>query len=86
MCVRGRPWRIDPCLRNLVHALKNNPFFTVLASCCGHGVYPMTIVVRGRSDQPTWELMTGAVIPRKRNFYRKDAKGRYYIPEATKTT
>jgi len=54
-----------------------------MASCCGHGVYPMTIVIR-RMKKDKWEnleILSDTVIPRKTKIYRKDNEGRYFIPE-----
>jgi len=42
----------------------------------------LTIIcrVRGRRNR-FYELISGKEIPRKRNFYKKDKEGYYYIPE-----
>ncbi|KKL85456.1 hypothetical protein LCGC14_1954610, partial [marine sediment metagenome] len=37
--------RIDPCMRDLINALKQQGIET-LGCCCGHGKYPMTIIYR----------------------------------------
>lgn len=86
MCSKNKSGRIDKCIRNLVAALKFNPSFDVLASCCGHGRYPMTLIVRDEdaSGSVIRDLISGARIPRTRNFYRKDVRGFYYIPEVSK--
>ena len=49
-----------------------------LASCCGHGKYPMTIIVKGN---PNFELMHDIEIKRKSRFYKKDKQGYFYVPE-----
>lgn len=79
------PSEIDPCMRRLIYYLngcgkqgKGN--FKTVACCCGHGKYDMTIVVRNHLGH-TWELLSNEIIPRKRNFYKKDKQGYYYIPE-----
>jgi hypothetical protein len=51
--------------------------------CCGHGIYPKTIVVRLK-DGKIREHFTCVEIPRKRRFYLTDEKGYYYIPEVLK--
>lgn len=79
MCRKGRPGRVDRCLIHLIEALRHNYSIRVLASCCGHSRYPLTIVVLGGAG--IYELLTGIPIPRARRFYRRDRKGFYYIPE-----
>jgi len=54
--------------------------FKILACCCGHGKYPMTIVYE-IPKRAKFELFSGKVIPRKKRFYIKDKQGYYYIPE-----
>ncbi len=83
MCARNRSGGIDRCLRGLIGALRSSTEFETLASCCGHGKYPMTIITRKRPDGVPFDLMSGARVQRRRNFYRKDADGFYYLPEAS---
>jgi hypothetical protein len=56
-----------------------------LACCCGHGQYPATIIVPKKIDGKDvgYELYSRTIIPRKRNFYKKDKKGFYYLPEVS---
>ena len=74
--------RIDPCMRELIFNLKvllmkgNN----LVACCCGHGKYPMTIVIKGFKGV-IFDLVSNKEIPRTRRFYKKDSEGYYYIPE-----
>jgi len=90
--------RIDHCMRTFVillsHYLEKHDV-KVIACCCGHGVYPMTILIKGKPYEPIGiknpfkkvekeiiqDLFSGKIIPRKRNFYKRDKKGIYYIPE-----
>jgi hypothetical protein len=72
---------IDPCLRSELEVMERAGF-RVLASCCGHGRYPKTIVIRWRFGK-VLEMEHGRIIPRKRRFYRKDSDGFYYIPEVS---
>ena len=74
---------IDPTIKPEVDALQARGIKT-LASCCGHGKYPKTIVIE-RNGQNI-EYFSGIVIPRKRRFYRKDSEGIYYIPEVSDET
>ncbi len=87
--------RIDRCMRQeikefnraielllpyLGHQLK------IVACCCGHKKYPKTIVLKevaNSKDEESdyFEHFSRVVIPRNRNFYRKDSQGYYYIPE-----
>ena len=72
------PSTIDKCMRPLIQYF-NKIGVKTLSCCCGHGKYPMTIVVEGRI-----EVLSGIVIPRKTRFYVKDGEGYYYIPEIYK--
>jgi hypothetical protein len=56
----------------------------IIGCCCGHGKYPMTIVVRSFS----WglEILTNRLIKRTRRFYVKDKQGYFFIPESIETT
>jgi hypothetical protein len=69
---------MDKCLRNAIRTLNRMGIQTV-GCCCGHGKYPMTIIIRNC----LWftELFSGIDIPRKKRFYVKDQEGYYYIPE-----
>lgn len=65
----------------------------IVACCCGHGKYPMTILVRGKLVNPNTvfinpfkkntiiDICSNKLIPRKRRFYKRDKEGYYYIPE-----
>lgn len=72
--------RVDNCLKNILLTLNALDLATV-ASCCGHGRYGMSIVVKNGDDECI-ELFTHITLPRKTKFYRKDSEGYYYIPEA----
>ena len=74
---------MDPCMRTLIEALRLDGLVT-LASCCGHGRYPPTAIVRD-DDGNAREYFTGRIIPRRRRFYRRDAGGMYYVPEVVGT-
>ena len=76
--------RIDKCMKHLIKFIKvKGGKIQPIACCCGHGKYPMTIVVRNHLGH-TWELLSNEVIRRKRNFYKRDKQGFYYIPELVK--
>lgn len=80
--------RLDACLINIVKFINTHPSIKTLASCCGHGRYDMSIVIKhktGLDGKYRWlikDLISGADITRKKRFYIKDKKGFYYIPEA----
>lgn len=77
------PSKIDKCIQSFILSLQSTGFKT-LSCCCGHGIYPLTVVIETHSEgrKPfNVELISGKIIPRKRNFYKKDDKGFYYIPE-----
>ena len=71
---------VDECISDLIEEL-NEKGIKTFGSCCGHGKYPITIVLRHGfvlTDS------TMGYIQRKRNFYKKDEKGFYFIPEVIK--
>ena len=81
------PSEIDECMKDEISAINSIidvSKFEIRACCCGHGKYPKTIIVEGFNDQ-MWDLVSGMDIPRKRNFYKRDKKGYYYIPETLKS-
>ena len=75
--------RIDPCMRkfikNLIFSLVGH--VQIVACCCGHQKYPMTIMVR--DGDLIYDLVSGKKIPRKKRFYKRDKQGFYYIPEVS---
>lgn len=85
MCKKGNPSRIDKCMRGLIHRLNRliDSGHKIRACCCGHGKYPMTIVIE--SDETYYshfyDLISGKTIQRTRRFYQRDKQGRFYIPE-----
>ncbi len=73
--------RIDPCMRQAIKNLKELNVKT-LACCCGHGKYPMSIVVDiGIINPLPLEIFSNTVMERKKKFYKKDKQGYYFIPE-----
>lgn len=80
------PSEIDECMRTFILLLNlylGGEHKTV-SCCCGHNRYPMTLLIRGDKDGPIVDICSGEIVPRKRNFYKKDKKGYYYIPEVSK--
>ena len=79
--------RIDPCMRSFINNLKivlTNTKTKVMACCCGHGKYPMTIVVEHTNnfiEKGKFDLVSGKYIHTSRKFYKKDKQGYYYISE-----
>lgn len=82
MCKKAKHNRIDKCMRNLISNLKILGIKT-LACCCGHGKYPMTIVVKWTNIN-NLEICHTLFVPREKKFYKKDKQGYYYIPEVSK--
>ena len=81
------PSEIDECMRNFINILNEllaNISLNIVACCCGHNKYPMTIIVRESGSGKVYDLVSNKTIPRTRNFYKKDKKGYYYIPEVSK--
>src|SRR3990167_606494 len=82
-------WRIDPCIKHLVENINwmldtnlgdQEDGWRLVASCCGHGKYPMTLVAQDEKKM-TLELCSDKYIGRRKKFYKKDKQGYYYIPE-----
>jgi len=71
---------MDPCMRIFVDNLQSMGIDTQ-ASCCGHGRYRMSVVVKSLGSN--YELISGKHISRTRRFYKRDEEGIYYIPETT---
>ena len=60
--------------------INNKTEYITLSSCCGHGFYPMSVVVSDKRGR-ILEYFSQVTIPRKRNFYKKDEQGIFCIPE-----
>jgi hypothetical protein len=80
MCKKPNPRKIDKCMKKIVWLINNKTNYKTLACCCGHGKYPMTIVVSRGYGNPI-EYFSEIEIPRTKRFYVKDKKGYFYIPE-----
>lgn len=75
--------RKDICMEKICWLINNRTEYKTLASCCGHGKYPMTIIITRGWGNPI-EYFSQITIPRKRKFYIKDKQGYFYIPEVVK--
>jgi len=84
--IKGKFVRIDRCIAKLIIKLNEDIGMTTYGSCCGHGRYPMTIIVASSPKKIglKHEFCSGIQIPRTRRFYLKDKEGFYYIPEIQK--
>ena len=68
-------------MRNLLKILNIHGIKTV-GSCCGHGKYNMSIIVKSYGiNERVYDLISDITIPREERFYVKDKEGFYYIPE-----
>lgn len=74
--------RVDSCMKSELIRFQNYGIKT-LACCCGHGIYPETIIVQVENEY-LLEINSETKIPRKTRFYKKDSNGFYYIPEISK--
>ncbi len=73
--------RIDPCMRKAIKTLNDQGIQTLMC-CCGHGKYPMSIIINiGLSKTLPLEIFSGIQLEGKKKFYKRDKKGIYYIPE-----
>lgn len=70
--------RVDECMAHLISFL-NLYGIKTMACCCGHGKYPMSIIVDVNGARR--EIVSGINIERKSRYYKRDKKGYYYIPE-----
>lgn len=83
--------QIDKCMRDFIKWLSEK--HRIVACCCGHNKYPMSVVVKeGRLDDNAkhyfvyLEIFSQIEIPRKKNFYKRDKQGYYFIPEVENAT
>ncbi len=72
--------RMDKCLISIINNLNKSTELKTLASCCGHGVYNPTIVVKNK-EGVIYEYYSGiTLVKKKRNrYYKKDNNDFYYI-------
>jgi hypothetical protein len=70
--------RIDPCMRKEILDMQSSGI-TTLASCCGHGKYHKTIIIK--TPIGPMEYYIQIPISRKKRFYMRDKNGVFYIPE-----
>ncbi len=78
---------IDPCMKEFIKTLNVMLEFVsldIVACCCGHNKYPMTIVIRDCATGNVYDMVSSKTIHRKRKFYKKDRQGYYFIPEIVK--
>lgn len=77
--------KIDKCMDNIITFINHYcDDWKTLACCCGHGVYPMSIVVECKSTGKKMEIFSYEELENIRKFYKKDNEGFYYIPEVNK--
>lgn len=79
MCMDSSNKKIDTCMKNICKFIDEFSRFEVRACCCGHGIYPPSIIVTAGSVN--LEIFSGKEIDRVFKFYKKDEGGFYYIPE-----
>ena len=84
MPLNGRLQGIDYCIADIVAAL-NAANITTVASCCGHGVYHKTIIVKDLKSGGFFDWISGVEVfeEGKGNFYTSkliDGVKYYFIP------
>ena len=89
--------KIDECIRRTVQSINKawKGTYETVASCCGHNVYPTTIVVHDIRKDTYFEWFTKTPLdgkykngkPRKRWYVRrgKYRGSMYYLPEITES-
>lgn len=81
------PQMIDACMVEVIKKLRENGTMTI-ACCCGHGKYPRTVIYRAMGGNAI-EYYTSTILlnkdgsPKKRNFYKLDSEGFYYLPKVS---
>ena len=80
MCNSSSERKIDPCMKNIIKALREMNIRTV-GSCCGHFLYHLTIIYEDKVNGNRFDLVSGIEIPRRVKSYKKDKNGFYFIPE-----
>jgi len=73
--------RLDPCMKKLIVLLRKHLGWETLACCCGHGVYPKTIVISRGNKILALSPDKRSKLLRMRRFYKRDGFGRFYLPE-----
>ena len=76
--------RIDPCMRSLCRFIDDSTRYKVLMCCCGHGKYPMSIIVKDINYNSQFDIISEVMLNDKKRFYKRDKQGYYYIPEVIK--
>lgn len=79
---------VDPEIEEIVNFINENSEVRTLASCCGHGKYPPSIVLLYKSDNVVLEWYSQTKLSRfyknghvRKRWYKRDVEGYYYIPE-----
>nr|MDO8114951.1 hypothetical protein [Candidatus Sigynarchaeota archaeon] len=72
--------RIDRCLVEAIEQINAGGEFHTIASCCGHGRYPPTIIVRDRNGH-YYEYVSKQLVDKakRHRYYRRDPFGFYYV-------
>jgi len=70
-------------MQKICWLINNKTDYKTLSACCGHGRYPMTIIVDDKRGR-ILEYFSQIEIPRTRNFYKRDGDGFFYIQEVSK--
>jgi len=76
---------IDDCLKKEIEKINKSPQYYTILSCCGHGRYPKTIIVKDRYTNIVFELLSGIILSKglrkPKRYYKRDKDGYYFIPE-----
>ena len=90
MCIQRKyqTFNIDDCLVAEIKEINTSPQHYTILSCCGHGIYPKTIIVKDRYTNIVFELFSGIILSKglrkPKRYYKKDKNGYYFIPEVQK--
>ena len=79
--------RIDPCMIKLCQSLSSHldKNWEIVACCCGHEKYPMSLIIKHKTNNRLFplEIFSRTLIKRKTRYYKRDNKGMFYIPEVS---
>lgn len=89
---KGSARKIDPCLVKELDEIRDTfprfkEKFEMLMSCCGHGKYSKTLIVRNRFSGSCFEWFSNTHLEGTKRadsrepFYKRDSDGYYFIPE-----
>ena len=86
MCKHHHKQNKDKCMKGLIKFIKDKTRFDPIMSCCGHGRYAPSLIVRDPAvaefSRCPFDIFSGVQFKHnQKKFYKKDKDGYYFIPE-----